>query len=242
MLLPLLRSTCPASLTLMVGLAGATSAWAGLPLQTDDAGVLAGAECELEVMAERLAAGAAKAEGQGLAAGCGIGWRSQLGLAFATARADGVRTDAWALGGKTALWRGGEGEDAPALALSWSLDWARSDGSGWQHAATELALVYSAPAGAALTWHASLAHARDQLGHTSATGWGLALEHAGWELAGVGVAPMAELVGDDRESPWWNAGLRATLAPERAWLGLSYGRQTDGERASLTTAGLKLAF
>jgi hypothetical protein len=96
--------------------------------------------------------------------------------------------------------------------------------------------------GPALSLHANLGHSRDHAARTTSTGWGLALEHDEVEVAGLGVAPMAELFGDDREAPWWNAGLRVALVADRAWLGLGYGRQMGSEHASLATLGLKLAF
>jgi len=217
-------------------------AHAGQPLLTDDAGVLARGECEFEAGAERLSAGGAKVEGTGLAVACGVGWRSQVGLELARTREAGDDTDAGALAGKTTLWQGGTADDAPALALAWALGWARGGGSGWQRASTDLALVYTVAVGPELSLHANLGHGRDHVARAVSTGWGLALEHAEVEVAGLSVAPMAELFGDDREAPWWNAGLRVALVADRAWLGLGYGRQMDSQRASLASLGLKIAF
>ena len=64
------------------------------------------------------------------------------------------------------------------------------------------------------------------------------MEHEGFGP----VAPMAELFGNDREAPWWNLGLRSTLAKDKAYIDMSYGRQMTGGTPSLLTAGFKLVF
>jgi hypothetical protein len=53
---------------------------------------------------------------------------------------------------------------------------------------------------------------------------------------------MAEIFGDDRGAPWWNLGLRYTLAKDKAYLDLSYGQQMSRGTPSLLTAGFKLVF
>jgi len=53
---------------------------------------------------------------------------------------------------------------------------------------------------------------------------------------------MAEVFGDDREGPWWNLGLRWTVADEKFYIDASYGRQMASGRARLVTLGFKFAF
>jgi hypothetical protein len=167
--------------------------------------------------------------------GCGIGFDTQLALGLARASAGGAHADGLALGGKTSLWKGSE--DA-GLALAYSLAWGRAGGGSWEHAETALNLAYSRPTSKELTLHANLGHARDEIGGAAATTWSLALEHAGFGA----LAPMAEVFGDDREGPWWNLGLRWTVADEKFYIDASYGRQMASGRARLVTLGFKFAF
>lgn len=212
-------------------------AHAGRPLQTEDAGILERGQCEIEGAAERQKEpGAPTASGQGVQLACGVGGASQVALAASHARAGGLRVQGLRLGGKTELWNGG-GDGAAAFTLAWGLTGAKATGQAWEHAESELNAVLSVPVPGA-TLHANLGHRRDELGLRRATTWGLA-----WEHAGIGAwATMAEIVGDDRDAPWWNLGLRFTARPERLFLDLSYGRQMNGIRPSLITLGFKTVF
>lgn len=211
----------------------AAAAQAGHPLLSEDAGVLERGGCEVEAVAGSSSGGVRE---QALGLACGLGHEAQWSLGVARARADGATAKGLALGGKLGLWKQGDA----ALVLAPTLVWD-DDGSGWRSSLLDLNLVYSRPLSDAWTLHANLGHARDRRAGQSATGWSLALEHAGIEWAGLGWAPMADLAGDDHGAPFWNAGLRVTLS-DSAWLGLSYARQINPARARLATVGLKIAF
>lgn len=229
--------TARSGLTLLTLLA-AGAAHAGRPLQTEDAGVLDAGGCEVEGAHERLRVSGATARDTALTLNCGIGWRSQLGITGSRSSADGDSASGTALSGKTRLWSAdGEG---PALTLAWSLGWARAAGS-WQHAEDLARLVWSMPAGPG-TLHLNLGHARDRLGHTSSTPWGVGWEHGGFQAGGLTLAPMAEVYGDGRGGHAWNVALRATLVPEKLFIDGSYGRQTGSVGARLVTVGFKVAF
>jgi hypothetical protein len=231
----LLSATVAASL-------GSSHAWAGRPLQTDDAGVLAAADCEVEAVTQRLSAAGQRATESSLQLGCGVGWNSQLAVAGATARTDGVRESGLALGGKTGLWKGaGRDDEASALALSWQYLSAKLPGGAWRHVGTGADLLLSMPLAAEYTLHANLGHARNELDKQRSTTWGLAIERAGFG-ADSRWAPMAEVFGDDREAPWVNLGLRFTAVAEKVFLDFSYGRQCSRERPTLLTVGFKAAF
>ena len=129
---------------------------------------------------------------------------------------------------------------APWLAecgLAWGVTGARAAGGSWKTAGVDARAVVSVPAGP-LTWHLNVGHERDTQARSSTTAWGLALEHEGFGP----LAPMAEFFGDDREAAWWNLGLRYTLAKDKAYIDMSYGRQMTGVTPSLLTAGFKLVF
>ncbi|KPF42206.1 hypothetical protein D621_20915 [beta proteobacterium AAP51] len=219
--------------------ASASAALAGRPLQTEDAGVLARGDCELEAVLEQAGAGAARVRGRGLGVGCGLWPGLQAGLALATAEAEGQRSRALGLGGK---WRLAGAEDGgPQFALTAGLDWQREPGAGWRRAGLGLGVVASLPAGPG-TVHLALDHGRDRLAALTTTSWGLAYEAEEQALAGLAWAPMAELVGDDRGGAAFNLGLRLAAVPERLWLDASWGRQLKGERERVMTLGLKWAF
>ena len=212
---------------------------AGRPLQTEDAGVLDPGGCEIEGVHERVRVDGATASSRGLGAGCGIGLRSQVGLAGSWWKAEGERGRSAGLGGKTLL-RAGEGEGAPAFTLAWGLDADRVDGH-WRRSGHFLNAVASIGAGPG-TLHANLGHAREREPRRSLTTWNLAWEHDGLALGGLTLAPMAEVFGDDRGDRFWNLAARLTLIPDRLFVDLSWGRQFNADKAQLLTAGFKLAF
>ena len=210
---------------------------AGRPLQTEDAGVLEAKTCEVEGATGRArVAGTPAVRDTALQLGCGVGANSQLALAVSTTSDGTDRERGLRLGGKTQVWSAG-GDDGAALTLAWGVSSARAAAGGWKTASVDARAVVSVPAGP-LTWHLNIGHERDTQARTSATSWGIALEHEGFGA----LAPMAELFGDDRGAPWWNLGLRYALSKDKAYVDLSYGRQMSGGTPSLLTAGFKLVF
>lgn len=229
-------------LTLAAGLACACLphvAQAGRPLQTEDAGVLASGDCELEGSTVRLTAFSTTARSHTLQLGCGLGLRSQLAAFVTNGKAEDERSRGFGFVGKTWLWRGAD--DTGAVTLAWNLGTAKVDGDRWRHSDTGLKVVYSGPAWDDTTVHANLGHARDEVGKQRSTTWNLALEHGGFGATWV-LAPMAEVFGDDREAPWWNVGLRATVVKDAVFVDASFGRQITTGRARLATLGFKFAF
>jgi hypothetical protein len=216
------------------------AAHAGRPLQTEDAGVLDRAACEVEGFTARASAFGTALRENSLQLGCGVGASTQVAAAVARAKAEGASARGFELNGKTRLWQGAAAKDSepPALTLAYAIGWARASGDKTRHAATALNLAYSRPLGDEWTTHANLGHARDEIAKSRATTWGLALEHAGFGA----VAPMAELFGDDRDAPWWNLGLRVTALPEKVFIDASYGRQIVSGKPTLWSVGFKVAF
>lgn len=233
-----LRATATALAALTLG-----PAHAGLPLITEDAGIIEPRGCEVEAASFSLRVRGASALDRGIGLQCGLGFDSQAGVAVSRAQATGdASLSGLALGGKTNVWRS---ESGAAATVAWAADWVRGGGgSGWQSAGYALNGVYSRPLPGTkdLTLHANLGHAYDRLSRTRSTTWAAALEHAGYAVGGLTLAPMGEVFGDDRSAPFASAALRTTVVPERFWIGLSYGRQLGDERARLATASGKLAF
>jgi hypothetical protein len=230
------------TLALLVALLGSLAgpAQAGRPLQTDDAGVLDRGACEVEGATGSLKVSGVSARDSSLQLSCGIGASTQLALAASHASADGASANGIEINGKTGLWKGKpvKDDEAAALALGYAVASVKADGDSWQHAASELNLIYSRPLAGALTLHANLGHSQDAIAHRSTTTWGLALEHAGFGAW----APMAEVFGDDRDAAWWNLGLRFTAVADKFFVDASYGRQMTSGAPTLWTLGFKFAF
>jgi hypothetical protein len=215
----------------------AVPAQAGRPLQTEDAGILDKGTCEVEGATARLReAGLGTARETSLQLACGVGADSQIALAASRASFAGVSEPGLRLGGKTEVWKG-KGDDAPALAIAWGIASVKPAGSGWKTGTVDAVAVASMPL-AGMTLHLNIGHERDVIGRTSATPWGIAIEHPGFGAW----APMAEIFGDDRDPAWWNLGLRYTLAKDQAFVDLSWGRQMSSARPTLLTAGFKFVF
>jgi hypothetical protein len=211
-------------------------AWAGRPLQTEDAGILEAASCEIEGASADTTASDNTDNTTSLQLGCGVGFNTQLALATSRDRMSGESGNGLRLGGKTGLWRG-EGDNAPAFTFAYGVGWSKAAEASWLRTGTTINLVYSRAALDHLTLHVNLGHARDEVAGQGTTTWGLALEHAGFGS----IAPMAEIFGDERDR-WWNFGLRFTAVPEKAFIDFSYGRQINADNARLLTVGFKVAF
>ncbi len=218
----------------------ALPAQAARPLQTDDAGVIPSGACELEGSRTQVRTAGLRVREFGAALGCGIGWNSQLGLAYAQAGSAGLKVRGAALLGKTGLWSG-QGDGAPALAAAWALGWAKAPGTGWEREGSEFRLIGTLPLGAVML-HANLGHLRERASGLKATTWGLALESEELPAGPVRWAPLAEVYGDDRGDRWAAAGVRLTLLPERLYLDIAHARQRGGDKVRATTAGFRLGF
>ena len=206
-----------------------SAAWAGRPLQAEDAGVIDPESCEIEGAHSEWRQRDRAQRQTYLQLGCGIGAGNELSL-------QALKPRELTLGGKTQLWRTGEAQ----FTLAWSLV-NRPVASAWRHSGTGLIFVASAPWGRDWTAHANLGHVRDELQHRRSTTWALAAEHNGLGEDGRW-QPMAEVFGDDRGQPWVNAALRVAVVPGQAFVDASLGRQWGGTRARLVTAGFKVAF
>lgn len=212
---------------------------AGRPLQSEDAGVVEAAACEVEG-ARLLARTAGETEAEnGLALACGVGLHSQLALGAARSGPGDALATTQQLSGKTWLWR--DGEEGPALTFAWSLSRSKEPGGGWHREGREAALVASLPLEGA-TVHLNLGHAREVPTRLVSTTWAVAWERDAAALGALAWAPMAELFGDDHGQAWWNAGARLTLLPGRAFVDMSWGRRWQGGVSRLASVGFKLAF
>jgi len=224
------------SLTTLL-LAGGTTAWAGRPLATEDAGVIERGACEVEsFFAHATERASPSISGASVQLGCGIAGNTQVALAVATARGGGETERGIALNGKTAL---GEPANGNAWAVAWGLAAVRPDGGSMKHETSFINGVYTRAIDDALKLHANLGWSRSQSARQSTTGWALALERS----MPASIDVMGEVFGNDRDSaPWVQVGLRWTVVPEKFFLDTSLGRQMNSHRPQQFTLGLKAAF
>lgn len=215
----------------------AAPAWAGRPLATEDAGVLAAGECEIESFAAR-----AHASGNPAASvlwgqlGCGVGGASQVAAGLGRERAPGERTHLAGLSGKTSLRE--LTEAGSGFALAYTLLAAKPRGRSMRGDASEVRAVLTVPQGA---WqlHANLGVSRDHAAGRTSTTWGVALERAG----AVGALDlMGEVFGDDRARPWVQVGLRYPLIADRLFIDAAWATQPSRHGDRLVSVGVKHAF
>ena len=213
------------------------TAHAGRPLQTEDAGVLERGACEIELAVGRERADVSSTTDAGRAQfGCGIGFRSQVALAFAREHGGGDRSDLAAVVGKT--WLRELTEEQTGITLAWSAGVVHPRGGGTERDAYEIRAVVTHPAGPWLL-HGNLGWLRSETEHRDGTVWGAAVERTG--LLGP-IDAMLEFFGASSEKRWANAGLRWNVAPGSLSIDGSYGRQTGSAGSTLVTLGMKLAF
>lgn len=213
------------------------SAQAGRPLATEDAGVLARGDCEIESFAgrmrERDRASATLLWGQ---IGCGVGLNTQLAVGIGRERSASARTEIEAFGGKTFLRE--LTDDSPGVALAYSVYETREPGERFRSDANEYKLVVTVPVSGGFI-HANLgtriAHRTDE----HRTVWALAAEFPG---AAGPVDLMAELFGNDRDPAWLQVGARWAVIPKRFFLDASWGARGGSTRPTIATLGLKFAF
>lgn len=232
------RRCLAATLILLVGgVLSAGSAQAGRPLVTEDAGVLEPGSCELESVGARATAPSEATErSASVQLGCGIGLRTQAALFVGHASGGGLRSDAVAVVGKSALV---ELTDTRAgVALAWSFAATREAGDSLAYDTSTINAVVTQPLGPWLL-HANLGWTRSRLTANSLTTWSLAAERTGLGRFDL----MAEVFDPgDRSRPWINAGLRYAVIEDRLFIDGSCGVSMDSPRARLLTLGLKIAI
>jgi hypothetical protein len=214
----------------------APAAHAGRPLVTEDAGVLAGRDCEWESAAlSTRQAGSPRVTELLTQLGCGIGLDTQAALAVGRARSNGASEHSLALLGKTGLVAAEEG--GTAWTLAWGLVGYRPTNNSLRHDLSFLNLVVTHSLGDGFTGHANagLTHSRSA-GQTTAN-WNLALEWAQRD----GLEWMGEVYGAERSKPWLGLGVR--WSPSKDWsFNASLARQSETPRVNLLSLGFKLGF
>lgn len=220
---------------LAAGLLLPLAAQAARPLATEDAGVLAASECEVEAFVGRARADASELI-QGAQLACGTALDSQLTLAHVRAREDGEpQTRALVVGLKTALPWLAAGPVEWAVAMNAGRE--RSVSGGESELTASVNLAASAKLTEDFTAHANLGWVNSRPARVNTTTWAVAGELA----VTAHVDATAEVFGDDRQRPWAAAGLRLNLGPRCAF-SVSHGVQQSTPRARLTAVGARWSF
>lgn len=207
---------------------------AGRPFATEDAGVLAPRDCEVESFLARVTGqGPDNESALSVQLGCGIGHRTQLSVGIVGARTGGGdHPTSLLLSGKTALVE--SSDDGPGLVLAWQWAGTRRTDTGLRRDASSLAAVASLPWGGGLL-SANLGWARSHTGRQDSTLWALAYERP----VATGLDIGAEVYGDDRRPAWLGVGVRRQVT-EGFFVDASFALQRGGARAAML--GLEIGF
>jgi hypothetical protein len=222
---------------LLIGLALATACQLAIADRSrvgDETDVIDAGDCEIEFSLRRTRTqGSPRADQPSTQFGCGIGWRTELALAYATQRGDPSRARSLELEGKTALVdrQGGVG-----WSLTYGIDAEKDQATPWRRSGHFVALEATYAIGQVWLLEAKLGAARDRRSRSDAVIWAVGVERA----LGEAVEVRFELNGNDRGRPTWGTGLRYEIWPDHALLSLSYGASTGPVRER--QVGLALTF
>lgn len=216
-------------------------AQAAAPLNTDDPGILAAGDCELESYAARSRRGGLRSDGMSVQGGCGIGWSSQLNFAAFREQAQGGNVHGTALHAKTVLREAGSGTFAGlgdlSLTLGYGLALERNAGR-WRRAGSGVSLLVAQRFWSNTQVLFNVGHARQRWSQSASTTWGLAIE----QDAGPAVTLVAETYGDDRAPAAWAAGLRWRTAIEGLTIGGTYSASMERQKTRCLGLGATRAF
>lgn len=229
-----LISFSPAALFAPALLCTALACQAARPLATEDSDVLAAGDCEWEsFVARETLLNSPSVDGWATQGVCGVGFISQVGLAYGRAKSEGPAVQSVALVGKTALIQ--REHDGLGLALAWAVGGARDPDASFKYQFTLLNLAASKQVAETLTFYANLGWVRSRSAGT--TTWNLAAELA----LDIGIGLAVEAYGFDRGKPWLGAGVRWN-ATEQLSFNASYALHSETQHGKLLTVGFKLAF
>ncbi len=217
-----------------------SSAHAGRPFFTEDAGVLEKATCEWESVAARASADGASSSTQlTTQVGCGVGSvagiATQLAAGVGQSRSDGLTDKAYWLSGKSGWSASG---DAPLmLSVAYGANWLRPAGGTSGLETVFINLVATKPLFDKVTGHLNLGWTANRPAKESATTWNAALEYAVTDAVDVG----AEVFGAERSDAFMGTGVRWNVSKTLS-LNVGYALQSGGSRNRLASLGIKLTF
>ena len=224
-------------LTLIPLLLVSTSALAGRPFTTEDAGVLGFGECEIEAsFTVSNENGANEERGWWLQPGCGIGLRTQIAIGGGRVSQNDESSSQYSLVGKT--WLKELTEDATGIAIAYGGGQTKQPGYDFLYDNAMITGVVSIPVHSSLV-HLNLGWARSRLDNNNDTVWGIAWEKPNaFGPVDIGI----ESFGADSGAPWVQAGIRWNVIEDRFSLDASAGVQTGGAKGQAFSIGAKFGF
>ncbi len=228
----------PLRLCTLICAAACHAAWAERSRLDDEVDIVERGDCDVETKWQRRTArGEALERESALRLGCGIGWSTELALAFARTRSADARGDALDIEGKTSLRERSGGRLGWALAYGVAAERA-GPGVPWRR--TERFILIEATLQPATGWLAevSLGNARQRSARRDTTLWSLGLERGFSDS----FEAVAELSGDDRDRPTASVGLRYQIWPDHALLSLTYGVKMTPLRERRLGLGVTFEF
>ncbi len=215
----------------------ATSAHAGRPLVTEDAGVLGKGECEWESFLDSgRVSGSPTVNGWNTQLGCGVLGSSQVAVSYGQAKGGGITGQIASINGKTGLYKNKGGD--LALTLAWGVLGSKVTGGSFGTDSVFLNGVLSKQVNEQVTINANLGWSQDRSvspkrGFSNAN---VALEYN----LGNGLEVMGEVMSVDGESGY-GVGLR--YAASKAWsLNLGYLVQNPSPQYRQWSLGAKFTF
>jgi hypothetical protein len=217
-----------------------SSAFAGRPFFTEDAGVLEKSVCEWEPVAAHASThGTPSATQLTTQLGCGVGSlggiATQLAAGVGQSRSGGFTDKAHWLAGKSGWTATG---DAPLmLALAYGANWLRPSGGTSGLETVFINLVVTKPLVDKVTGHLNLGWVGTRPAKSNTTTWNAALEYAVTHAIDVG----AELFGVEHDNAFMGTGLRWAVSKSLS-LNAGYAVQSGADRNRLGSLGIKLTF
>lgn len=225
-----------AAWAVLIGLSA--PAWAARPFSTDDAGVIAKGQCEVQSFYEHLNQPGPNTKSLSGRLGCGVIGSTQLAFAYEQSKTSGQKTREMVLSGKTQLVDGGA--NRASFALAYSTARQRVPGGSWGSGDTAVNLVASVPEGPWVA-HFNLGVTAERRPNRDVTTWALAFERLGLGLR-ADVDAGLEFYGNDRGSAWTQLAARWNFKPNTLMFDASLGREIGGDDITRLTLGFKLAF
>lgn len=215
----------------------ATSAHAGRPLVTEDAGVLGKGECEWEsFLASARISGSPTVNGWDTQVGCGVLASSQVAVSYGHARGGGSTGQTASLNGKTGVYKN-HGADL-ALTLAWGVLGTKYTGGSFGTDSVFLNGVLTKQFNEQVTVNANLGWTQDRSvspkrGFSNAN---VALEYN----LGNGLEVMGEVMSVDGVSGF---GMGLRYAASKAWsLNLGYLVQNPSPQYRQWSLGAKFTY
>ena len=229
-----LRRPSAGAALLALTLLAPPAALAARPFATEDAGVLATRDCELEPAWTRVRSQGIAVKAAVVQVACGVGGDTHLYGNVQRYTGAGERSTDFGIGGKTAL--AGSPDGPYALTLAYGANIGRGDGSSRRITDGFATLVLGAPLADTLLAHVNLGWLGERHPSVDSMFWALGLEMP----VGGGFDLGAELYGTDRDERWIGLGGRWTGGDWSFNAGLA--RLTSGPKANQLTLGVKYAF